>query len=214
MIVDDDCDKKLFCIFTHVMVFSTLEFVYSLYRNDIHSNTVPDDEDPEWDWPQQSESGRSARKRGSSASPPFDNFNGTGSNHNRSNVSSGNSVSLPTDPYNSPRTEKPKGFNVKKSGMKNPLQNSNNTSKQLPSQLPTTNTRIPNRSIQNLPKPTVPTSDDFFSELGLDATKPKFGPSSPSLSTTSKKRLGAVALPVDASNDKWDDDDDLDDLLD
>lgn len=50
-----------------------------------------------------------------------------------------------------------------------------------------------------------PTTDDFFSDMGLSA-KPTFSSNKP-------RKLGAVPLAKD-SNDNWDDDDDLDDLLD
>jgi hypothetical protein len=178
------------------------------------SNTVPDDDDPEWNWPQNNDkksrttnnhSGHSPRHRGSSSSPPFGSYN--------SNVSSGNSTSVPMDIYNSPHSEK-KGFSVKKTGMNNPL-HSSNVSQQSPSQLPTA--RISNRNANSnsvvglgTQKPSIPSSNDFFSDMGLD-TKPKFGTAS-TLAPT-KKRLGAVALPVDTSKDSWGDDD-LDDFLD
>jgi hypothetical protein len=121
------------------------------------------------------------------------------------------------DNHISPRTEK-KGFTVKKSGMNNPLHsNVTKQSSQLPPQLPPA--IIPNRSNHNnstatgpvVRKPMAPPStNDFFAEMGLEA-KPKFGPSTSA--APHKKRLGAVALPVDTSKDTWDDDD-LDDLLD
>ena len=108
------------------------------------------------------------------------------------------------DVHVSPRTEKT-GFSVKKSGMKNPL-NNNNVSKEavLPNRMNNNNTTGPSV------KPTPPSANDFFAEMGLDS-KPKFGPSSSVV--PAKKRLGAVALPIDISKDTWGDDD-LDDLLD
>jgi hypothetical protein len=178
------------------------------HRN--YRKTVSDDDDPEWDWPQRndtssggnnrSSSGGNPRHRGSSSSPPFGSYN---SNH--SNVSSGNSASFPMDVHVSPRTEKT-GFSVKKSGMKNPL-NNNNVSKEdvLPNRMSNNNTTGP-----SVRKPTPPSANDFFAEMGLDS-KPKFGPSSSVV--PAKKRLGAVALPIDTSKDTWGDDD-LDDLLD
>lgn len=115
----------------------------------------------------------------------------------------------------SPRTEK-KGFTVKKAGMNNPL-HSNTVTKPLPSHQSAG--IVPQRNNNNgtttttrnvVRKPIPPSTDDFFAEMGLD-TKPKFGPSSSG--PHNKKRLGAVALPVDTSKDTWGDDD-LDDLLD
>ena len=68
--------------------------------------------------------------------------------------------------------------------------------------------------------PPPPKADDFFQEMGL-AAKPKFGaPATTTASTTATGRsgLGATALPMDdydlGGGDEWDDDGDLDDLLD
>jgi hypothetical protein len=197
-------------------------------------NTKAEDDDPEWDWDEEKPtrashvggdralSGGKPRHRGSSTSPPFGSYNTNNNNmsHNQSNVSSGNSTLSAHENHISPRTER-KGISVKKLGMNNPLNSNNNSGHNSTTRPTVPPASIPHRNnamTSGVRKLAQPSTNDFFADMGFD-TEPKRSGVTTSLAaaTTTIKastvtRLGAVALPIDASKDTWEDDD-LDDLL-
>lgn len=114
-----------------------------------------------------------------------------------------------------------KGFSVKKAGMNNPL----HPPQHQPPVLPQSSSSTGSSSRQGVVQKLAPSAGDFFAEMGVVPTKPKFGAAAAAAtprSATSSKRLGAKALPMDDTDDDddmgtgadWDTDADLDDLLD
>jgi len=98
-----------------------------------------------------------------------------------------------------------KGLNVRRAGMKNPM-------KQQQQQQPasTTHRLQPPAPIVRKTAEKLPSTDDFFEEMGFSAAKPKLG------AAPAATGLSATALSVSSEDlgggDEWDDTD-LDDLL-
>jgi hypothetical protein len=112
-----------------------------------------------------------------------------------------------------------KGFAVRKKGMNNPLHPPVAAKSPYPS-----SSAVPKTIPAVIPPPArkmvPPTTDDFFAEMGV-ASKPKFSSSSAAKPVSSTKRLHATVLRLESDDalettggDNWDDDADLDDLLD
>jgi hypothetical protein len=181
-------------------------FLFVVFRT-----TVSEDDDEEWGW----DDTPNHSVEMSNMSPAQRKTKGSPMHHRRSESphnsapSSGNSLGLSLKPNSSEH----KGFSVKRTGMNNPLHPPQPALQQQAQR------QIPVVVAKKAPPP-PPKTDDFFSELGL-AAKPKFGATA--VTTRAKTgRLGATALPMDDDNDlisggggaDWDDDADLDDLLD
>lgn len=109
-----------------------------------------------------------------------------------------------------------KGFTVRKTGMNNPLHQSQSPYAPSASVVPKSTPPV----VPLVRKMIPPTTDDFFAEMGV-ASKPKF-PAATSGKYSATKRLNATVLPLEsddeglasAGGDNWGDDADLDDLLD